>query len=736
MMRKSGPAPVVALAMAAALLGGAAPAMAWEFDASLGQIKTTGVVSWSCEGSPEALRVAAYDEQFELLPEGTLDGRVETLEEALEGAGAIRMGGTLSLLSFDLRPFAEEFAGHRVAFTVWSRSEGTAIEGRVYWYAGANNEDDEERDYIGSVSLKPTGQATSDGWREYSTGPVDWNAGDASPLQLTIQDSHLEDAYRSYLAFNRDQTVLIDALEIEAVGEGIAPSGSCTAGSSAEVCGDQAACLWGTCVDGAILTDTLPDARIKSDYLVRRHALFELLEGGVLPQARIPAMIERFNALKGAESALTFWSEMTAAVASIQDGHASAPLPDYPSGRSGGVCLVMGEADRLPEGGALPMVFSRAEALPLGERLEVGDVLVAVDGVAPYDWLKSIPRAPQHAGDPVVGDYVLTPNIMGAALQAGSVVTFARCTNMERACTAEEVETIEIDLNALAREGVENIWLDGRPEWTDTGVACDWRFARWVEDAPNQAARYSYAGAAERDGFTYLLINGTPDPDFRRGDWRTAVQGGLEAESRGVLLDHRQGGGGTVTGVNLVAGYMLDPEGFGHIDWFPFIRGGLDTTLYEVFRTCQDETYSLTGCGGSYYWDIFEQHPEPGLHKDQPLAIVIGQDVSGNDFLTEVLRYREAPTRIFGSPATYGAFGTVIEVPALIGEFSGGSVQISDSIFFAAPWEFASEGELPLFMTGVGVPPDEALLQRQSDAMMGVDTVLTRAQQWLEEVQQ
>ena len=30
-----------------------------------------------------------------------------------------------------------------------------------------------------------------------------------------------------------------------------------------------------------------------------------------------------------------------------------------------------------------------------------------------------------------------------------------------------------------------------------------------------------------------MSINGTPDPDFRRGDWRTAVQGGLEAESRG-----------------------------------------------------------------------------------------------------------------------------------------------------------------------------------------------------------
>jgi len=117
------------------------------------------------------------------------------------------------------------------------------------------------------------------------------------------------------------------------------------------------------------------------------------------------------------------------------------------------------------------------------------------------------------------------------------------------------------------------------------------------------------------------------------------------------------------------------------------------------------------------------------------LAIVIGQDVSGNDFLTEVLRYREAPTRIFGSPATYGAFGTVIGLPGLLGEFSGGAVQVSDSIFFAEPWEFGSDGELPRFTTGIGVPPDELLLQRQSDAMIGVDTVLTRAEAWLEEVQ-
>ncbi|MEO1267325.1 MAG: hypothetical protein AAFX99_04440 [Myxococcota bacterium] len=67
-------------------------AWGWSFDEARGQIATTGAVSWSCEGAPEGLGVTVYDDTFTPTTEDELLARVETLDEPLEGSGAVRLG--------------------------------------------------------------------------------------------------------------------------------------------------------------------------------------------------------------------------------------------------------------------------------------------------------------------------------------------------------------------------------------------------------------------------------------------------------------------------------------------------------------------------------------------------------------------------------------------------------------------------------------------------------------------
>jgi hypothetical protein len=88
---------------------------------------------------------------------------------------------------------------------------------------------------------------------------------------------------------------------------------------------------------------------------------------------------------------------------------------------------------------------------------------------------------------------------------------------------------------------------------------------------------------------------------------------------------------------------------------------------------------------------------------------------------------RSSSTRIFGMGPTYGGYGAFTGISTLDLGFLGGSLQRHDAFFApgdALPTVFA-------FESGSGVWPDEVVLQKQSDAMAGVDTVVTAAKAWL-----
>jgi hypothetical protein len=59
-------------------------------------------------------------------------------------------------------------------------------------------------------------------------------------------------------------------------------------------------------------------------------------------------------------------------------------------------------------------------------------------------------------------------------------------------------------------------------------------------------------------------------------------------------------------------------------------------------------------------------------------------------------------------------------------ELAGGSLQVQDSIFRAS----ANDQNVD-FQTAHGVPPDQIVLEKQSDAVRDVDTIVEAARAWL-----
>ena len=108
------------------------------------------------------------------------------------------------------------------------------------------------------------------------------------------------------------------------------------------------------------------------------------------------------------------------------------------------------------------------------------------------------------------------------------------------------------------------------------------------------------------------------------------------------------------------------------------------------------------------------------------VAILTSSDVSGNDFLTRFLTYRTGPTRIFGPGPTAGGYGNIAYVPSHLFEALGGTFQMTD-----AGYRVGDLTVPPVLESLTGVPPDERVLQKQSDLCAGRDTLVETAKAWL-----
>ncbi len=646
---------------------------------------------------------------------------------AIEGQGSLRMGRNVSTLFLGLDTVAPGLRGRQVNFTMWVQPNGILPVVTVH-YTPRRLADATGEDFIhplGVVRLHPTGRATSDGWREVSTGPVDFDLHAAVEARfIVIEDERQSEPFFSGRISNDDSEFFVDGLSVSDVGPRVVPDAACSLVNEATVCGDNGACAYGRCADArAVLDNPPPIGPVREQYLERLIARVEIMAGGRLTQAITPEFASALRSLTTETRVAQYWTTFTRAFDNLADGHVSPPEWRFRFPLATGMCLNQGLADLLPSPApeALPLVFSRNTGHPAGGRLEEGDVLIAIDGIAPYDWLESADRYLSYPGDPAARTYITTEQIPRATLSTGAVLTFARCRGTDgAACEPAQVETFDIDWAALSAplwQGVALPWTNGQP--------CDFRFRRDVNRSGGTNFRTDFVGFSNLEGGTIrsILLNSV----LGEGRWETQAQRALTDLPDRVLLDERTGIGGRFEGVTIVTDPFWPTNQEPRVQLVPQLRPDLDDTRLATFFSCVEEPATFL-CGNFQFLSLSDNdNPRRGTAADVRLAVVNAFDVSGNDYLSRTLKERpRGQTRIFAATPTYGAFGPVFSLSRLLQELGGGNLQIQDTLFLRDAGDQNFE-----YLTGIGVPPDEVVLQRQSDAVLGTDTLLEAAKAWL-----
>jgi hypothetical protein len=642
----------------------------------------------------------------------------------IEGNGAFAVGGDTiyTLLSLE----GADLAGQRVEVVVWQKPQGTRVGLGLNYGSTFGGQEGEV--FLGGVNLAPTGRTTNDGWEEWSTGPFDWAwAGAIAPSHLALVDDQLT---ALYAGANYDSTAraLVDAVYVRVIDDAAVPASACTLLDEADTCGDFGVCHMGLCVDAAIRFGSapLPDAGWRADYIDRRVFELDLFEGGRVPQSKIDDVRDLLADARTTTSARAYWGTLAEAYTLLDDGHASAPMLGYPSYANAGVCLHEGEADLIDGAPVTPLVFSTTGDNPIAAQLLPGDALVAIDGVSVNEWVAAAIRLLQHHGDKDASMVVLAPSIMTAALDTGAVLTFARCAGPEP-CAAGAEQTVTIDLSSLGDDVIA-----GSPSPALEGYAsCDTRFLRPVSGDVDTVTAYEFAGFADdNEGIRSVLINGVPSQYGQGGEeWFATIEdalGGTPPEL--LLLDQRTGSGGGVDAVDWIAGFLLEPEAIYAMDFVPALDDGDDAESRQAIVDCNTGAGFSNDCGSSFRWVLGDvAGPARGTAANSKLAVLNSVDVSGNDYLSRLITERaDGETRIFGPSDTFGAFGVIWGLAGHIGELSGGSFQVHDTLFLQS-----TDDDNMDWVTSYGIPPTEVVRQKQSDAVQGKDTLIEAARAWL-----
>ena len=556
----------------------------------------------------------------------------------------------------------------RVSARYWARGVGTGYLASSPKSAGAP---------LYASSFFPTGRVTSDGWVEFATEPVVFDGSTIDALYVSLQTT-------------TNESVEIDALEV--VAEDAPAPTTCNATTA---CGTGFHCLAEVCLEDGAGVPGLPPA-------AERTAVADLFESqlryhfGGLASRRDhlqPALAE-LEAMKTQTTAGAYWHRLHTAMHSLHDAHTFAYVGPYEQ-TSLGTCFVEGHADVSGTGGTADrpdILVSHA----LGEAdFHSGDQLVAVDGQHPIDFMIGLEgRYPGglYATDPA-SHSAMVGYLRDAIALFGHEVSVATCAS-NGTCAAPTTRAV----SSLAKP--------------KGAINCDYRFEFPTDgDGPDpvthELAKYVYlahlAGTPADSGFYGIVFDSFMPEDTSTDPFApllTTVRTG-----HGMLIDHRIGFGGD----GLLAAEFSQPvrpkarmtvtlstQGF-------LWRDPIDQAVGQAIFANADSQSDAIEAGSDDY--------DPTLRA----AVMTMNGESSGDFFPF---YMKGPknVRIFGG-RTQGAFSTAKY-------FS----------YWGMGWGFGSGetwGPDGLPMLGKSLVPDEVILPKQSDALQGVDTVLTRARTWL-----
>ena len=722
MVRKSHQGWVLGWA-AALVLGAASVAHAGEFDAR-------GVLQFSpdalfTEGFQDPTAAAAQgvqllDRNYNRLPSSAvaLSAYFTTDGTPLEGFGAmhiVRMGfqgGGPAYVAVPLPPMTG-----MVEVRAWSR----AAKSPARLYANYLVEPGSDYSFV-TLAAVATGRRTSDAWIEYTTGPIPASVM-GRPLSQVLFSAQFGD-------------ITLDALEVLPAGPIRVPEVACTLADVSTACGVYGECIYGQCVDATLVWGVVPPTlKRRQDYVARlQHVFTRLHANREAVINRGASFSQRLAALSASDSPRVFWGGIQAAVNHFRDGHTSPPVnigsfySSVPSSlsRQGsgalGVCLGLTDLDL--RGGELGYTVFNADpaAGVAGADLQVGDILDKVDGEdVPVFIQRMLELSASLGSDPLSDPAFMVHDLPAILSTRAAELQFLRCESAS-SCTQPTTVTIDVGQRIRTRMGTTgHVLIDFEP------IHCDGRFTHSVETlAPPDPDGNDVISSQLRDGIMSVEFDGFSGEDA----WDNGIATALVANPDRILIDTRLGNGGYIDRVAYLVSRLRDStspqSAFGtnrpwnSADADPFYEGLLDcfdAGSQALFDRCS-QTISFETAGAT---------ASAGTAR---VAWINTADISGNDFAPQMLKGR-AGLRVFGPVSTAGAFGAIVTLPPLLAsEYYGGSIQVHDTRFAA------SRAELPNapFASGTGVTPDEVSVQRLSDSLGGVDTMLERARAWLQEM--
>lgn len=549
------------------------------------------------------------------------------------------------------------------------------------------------------VRFFPTGRVTSDGWYEIATAP------------FSVEGSR-EPTVSVFLYANDAD---IDAFEVVEDGPFV-PWTRCETPSAGDdappPCGDGAYCAAGFCRDGALTVPPLPDEAHRGEVIDSLAARLRLFFGGRATRAaRLPIALATIEDMRRARDAWTFWNLFATAIHRLHDWHTSmSGRAEVPGRGAFPVCFVEGDADlshdRAPRHHRYPDVLVSHVGPRGNSGLGPGDRLVAVDGAHPIAWaegLESIDWGYWRADDPDVhAESVERLRIL--IRRYARALTIVRCAAGTLTCSPPEtllVRELPDEEPAVYPE------CDHRPRY------------HFAEGGPNPVTHRVFDAQAGASVFHGPIRDGRPGESIHAMVWNDVLfdeesnpfalpLAAMRDRASGVILDHRTGNGGTELGAEYLTQLFRAPA-------IPGVATG-----YLLTAGLLDEPFSADD--GLKLWSARLPGPDAfvagsaNARTDLKTALLLARDGSASDWLAFGLK-GSPNVRLFGR-TTAGAFSSFVQFD-YFGQF-GWKIASGDLI--------REDGTTHL---GEGVQPDEAVLPKQSDLLVGKDTAFERALAWL-----
>jgi hypothetical protein len=679
---------------------------------------------------------------FLLTPFAVADGATALpSSDAIEGSRVFTMtaGGPVALELVDPTTFAL-LATKRIAISFWGHADG--MEPVILVSYGVATDTKYGPSRWARVATVRTGRETSDGWVEYSTGAIDGTVIDRPihDLVITGRVPTPSDTGLLLVTTPPDATaaISVDALEIDAAPGAPTPPNACSQATLGAACGPSGECIYGKCVDSSVVWGPVPGVPSRQQEIVDR---FVQLASHTLANRKALAgesasWVSSMNALVNADATPhSFWSGLNLLTNQLRDAHTHLGSPSAdasyfaarPPRESGALDVCWGPMADDVEGGSVGygVIYAGGKPVPGAPMLHPGDILETIDGGDPRAWASAVWAL---YGEPVPDDPDADMGPESVAL-SGMLTHLASTVGIRR-CAADGTCTSlpPIAIGSLAAQAV-----DAGASITGSTSTCTIRFSSPVTGALSEAS--PYAGITE-DLFAYSRIDGSTlglafnGFENETNAWQSPIAAAEALPHANVLVDARDGHGGEIGLAEVLYQQFRDQSD----PMFLFLagRGSLDAPDTPALVSFD---WSACGTASANRWmcvwsDIFAYVPNTSTAPfgSSRVAWLDANDVSCNDMVPLLLNGR-VNLRIFGPLPTYGAIGNDVTTPAPMPGWSSGSIAVADGRMGSD----ATTAENAAWLSGVGVAPNQVVVQTVSDALAGTDTIVTAARAWLEE---